>query len=404
MRLKTYIATYLLFLGILFSSVGIVSVYLTNSQIDMLRQKGSAQFGTITASLARDISVIYGRAYSEEDFRRSAIDNLFRGYATYYSRHNVYINLSVQEEQLSGVELTIADQFIHITGSLPPPFGYYLLEYRLDISTNMAETQSIRNTLLLSTAIFSVIAAFSLHYILSFIFTDKLESQIKLLEKELASKQQFVDNFAHEIRTPLTSIYGYAAYLQKAQLDENETIESAEYIMGEASHMREIANSLLELSTLRHYVPVKSKISISRLFDDVINSLHTLVQEHDVKIDCRINTDIILGQEDLIKSLLLNLCSNAIKADSSEIILEAEKQHGSTIISVSDNGCGIPADSLLDIMEPFYRVDKSRNRDNGGVGLGLTLCRQIAQVHNAEIDVESAIRQGTTVTITFTTS
>lgn len=365
----------------------------------MLKEKSAGQYQTITASLVKDISVLHGRLHSYENFTEE-VDKLIRDYARYYSRHNIHLSLSVQDNQFLEPELSFVDNFIHITGSLPLYFEFYVLDYSLDISEYIADMQSIQNILLLSAVTFSVIAAFAIHYMLSFIFTDKLETQISLLEKELAGKQQFVDNFAHEIRTPLTSIYGYAEYLQKALLKEEDIIESAGYIMDEASHMKEIANSLLELSTLRHYVPIKSKVSISSLFNEVKNSL----REHEVKIDCHMETEILECQEDLIKVLLLNLCSNAIKADSSKITLKAKKKSGNTIISVADNGCGIPSDSLGKIMEPFYRVDKSRSKNYGGVGLGLTLCRQIVQAHNAEISVGSTVNIGTTVTIIFTTS
>ena len=403
MRLKTFVTTYILFLCILFLSVGIVSVYLSNSQISMLEEKSVGQFRTISASLGREIAGLYGRFGADDENLPLAIDNVVLGYVTYYRRHNVHLSLSTHDDYIPGAMLSYDDDFIRIRGSLPYPLERYRLDYSLDISENISDMQNIQNFLLLSTATFSVIAAIALHYLLSFIFTEKLESQIMLLEKELEGKQQFVDNFAHEIRTPLTSIYGYAEYLQKVQLDEHEIIESTGYIMSESTHMKKLANSLLELSTLRHYVPVRSRILIQELFDDVKSSLSNLLLEHDIELNCRISTNYMTGQEDLIKSLLINLVSNAVKAGSSEITLEAKKQSGNIIISVIDNGCGIPEDSLSKIMEPFYRVDKSRSRDLGGVGIGLTLCKQIAQVHGAKLIIESTENIGTAVTIIFTT-
>ncbi|MCL2837955.1 MAG: HAMP domain-containing histidine kinase [Oscillospiraceae bacterium] len=458
MRIKTFIATYLLFLFILFLSVGIVSVYLNNSQINMLKEKSASQYQTITASLARDITILQNRYQHNmrQDIFYDAVDTLIIGYARYYRRHNVYINitdltLSERDRSSPGSEVSFINiddrRFIYISGALPYPFEHILLEYRLDITENIADMRNIQNILLLSAIIFSIIAAFALYFILSSIFkplsvvakasgniadgqfcerihvkgknelaqvaydfnrmAEKIENQISFLEEEAVNKQQFVDNFAHEIRTPLTSIYGYAEYLQKATLDEREIIESAEYIMNEANHMKNIANSLLELATLRQYEPVKNEISISKLFDDISQTMEKSLRDKGARLICRNDADTIYGQEDLIRSLLLNLCANALNAcepDAGIIQLEAkELPTGKVAISVTDNGCGIPADSLSKITEPFYRVDKSRSREFGGTGLGLALCKQIAEAHGAEMNVNSNADAGTTVTISFAT-
>jgi len=230
----------------------------------------------------------------------------------------------------------------------------------------------------------------------------KIENQICILKEEALAKQQFIDNFAHEIRTPLTSIYGYAEYTQKAPLDEDTIIKSTQTIMDEASHMKSIAESLLKLATLRNYTPVTTEIPVMRLFEEVTQTLK-------VPLICKSSdVDFLRGQEDLIKSLILNLCSNAIKAYSPEsigdICLEAEKRGDKVVISITDKGCGIAAEDMSKITEPFYRADKARTRAHGGVGLGLTLCKQIAEVHGAAMHIESAIGVGTTVSITFTNS
>jgi len=475
MRIKTFMATYLLFLGILFSSVGIVSVYLNNSQMNMLREKSVSQYQTIAASLTRDIAVLYGRYHepilpilvSELDGVQSriyaehplmgarfldAVDTLMRGYARYYARQNIYI--AINTLNISGYaqpEVSFVnhegEHFIDIIGTIRGPFGYLQLDYSLDITENISNMQGIQGALMISAIAFSVIAALALHFILLSIFrplsivtkasrkiadgqfgerigikgkneiarvaydfnkmAEKVESQITFLEEEAVNKQQFVDNFAHEIRTPLTSIYGYAEYLQKASLDEQEVIESAEYIMGEAIHMKNIANSLLELATLRNYVPIKNEISISTLFDDISQTMEKSLREHNIRLICDSDSDIVYGQEDLIRSLLLNLCSNALKAcppGDGVIWLDAKETQNGVAISVTDNGRGIPKENLAKITEPFYRVDKSRSREHGGTGLGLALCRQIAEAHGAEMAVNSAIGAGTMIQITFTTS
>jgi len=460
MKLKAFVATYLLFLLILFSSVGIVSVYLTNSQIDMLKSKSAGQYQAIVHTLVRDVSVMQGRHIRGPDAFSNDVVELVRSYARYYSRHNVHLSISdltrMGDELVDiATEITFANQgdsyYIYVSGLLPVPFDHFLLDYSLDITQNIVEMREIQNVLLVSVAIFSTIAAFALYLILSSIFkplsviaktsreiaggqygerikisgknelaqvaydfnkmAERIESHMRYLEAEAESKQQFVDNFAHEIRTPLTSIYGYAEYMQKADLDDEEIIESSAYIMDEAKHMKNIANSLLELATLRHYIPVKKKISVRKLFDDIMQSMYKQLQESDIHLLCDIDehVDNIIGQEDLVKSLLINLCNNAFKSyctNKGKIELKATMQDGNVKISVADNGCGISEKDLSKILEPFYRVDRSRNREQGGggIGLGLTLCNRIAEVHDAQMLIKSTLGKGTTVEIIFTTS
>jgi len=456
MRLKSFIAIYLLILTILFSSVNLVSFYLNNSQIDMLKDKSAGQFQTIVSSLDRDIAAIWGRDGIDNASFPEAVDTLVRGYARYYSRHNVSISvndlrLSEQNNDQHISEIFFAtyedESFIVITGLLTEPFEYFLLDYSLNITENITGMRNIQNTLLFSAIVFAIIAAFSLYLILSSIFkplttvanasrkiangnfderitvkaknelaqvaidfnkmAERIERHIILLEEEAVSKQQFVDNFAHEMRTPLTSIYGYAEYMQKAVLEDGEIVELSERIMNRTSYLKEIANSLLQLAMLRDYIPDKCEIDIQSLFDNISQTVKAQMNEAGVNFICKNDATTLHGQEDLIKSLLLNLCLNAIKACSpneSIIFMEAKNENENITLSVRDNGCGIPTDSLSKVTEPFYRVDKARSKKQGGAGLGLALCQKIAEAHGAKMVIESTVGVGTAVKITFTSS
>ena len=456
MRLKTFIATYLLFLCILYASLGIVSVYMTNSQTALLKEKSVAEYHSIAATLSKDIAVLQSRN-ADTNTNTSAVISLIDGYIHYYGRYNIKISVtgsslsSSAENSFADTEVSFIRQehkhYIRITGLLPHPSSSYRLDYSFDITKNVADMQSIQNTLLIFAITFSMLTAIVLYFILSSIFkplgivadasrkiadgqyserllvkgkdelsrvalsfnrmSEEIEKQMRVLADEAIVKQQYADDLAHEIRTPLTSIYGYAEYIQKASLSEEEIIESAQYIMTEAGHMNKIANSLLELATLRNYSPVKRKVCVPRLFDDISRTMEKTLHEHGVQIVCRPDAGVIYGQEDLIKSLLINLCDNAVKSCAAivgEIRLMSETQDDKTVLSVADNGCGIPDESMVKITEPFYRVDKSRSREHGGAGLGLTICKQIVEAHDAEMTVESVVGMGTTVKITFTSS
>ena len=454
MKIRTFLATYLLFLVILFSSLGSVSVYMMNHQVNMLMRKGMAEYQTISAALLRDIIVL---ANMSGDFF-SDVDMLVSGYARHYRQHNIIITLNYIPAEYSDDSIEISfisespEYFVFATGRLAEPFNNFRLNYYYNASESIADTRNVQNILLVICIAFSVITAIALHFIIYFIFkplgivaktsreiadgnyserikikgrgelsamagdfnkmAEEIETQIQLLEEEAIRKQQFVDNFAHEIRTPLTSVYGYAEYMQKVSLSEEEIIESAQFIMDEAGHMRKIANSLLELATLRNYKAIKSEIIIMQLFDDIYQTMKKQLDEHGSQLILNANADILLGQEDLIKSLLLNLCVNALSACTpgegiiylDAACLEAKKKREDIIISVSDNGHGIPSESISELTEPFYRVNKARSREHGGVGLGLALCKQIADAHSAILEIESDAGQGTIIKIRFTGS
>jgi signal transduction histidine kinase len=494
MRLKTFGATYLLFLFVLFASLSIVSVHLNNSQTNMLQRQSQRDFQRISATFVRDIAVSYGASANIPDFDfRSHVEQLALDYARYYRRHNIDISLmdlsrtqhgsmeQQHEVQMNENNVRTADgnasfvqreqeHFVRIAGTLPEPFEFYLLIYYLDITENITNMQNIQSVLLIFFIVFSAIAALALYFILLRIFkpldiiavasrkiadehyherihikgnnelaivaedfnrmAEKIENQIRLLEEESANKQRFIDNFAHEIRTPLTAVFGNAEYMQKAVLDEGEMVGLTQSIMDKTEQMTDIADSLLKLATLRNYSPVKSEIDLTRLFDDISQTLSKSMNERGIWFTCKSNVDVLMGQEDLIKSLLLNLCLNGLKAcsamtygytaseagemyvsnDAGEasdhpgsgiVSLKAKQQNGNIVLAVSDNGAGIPADSLQRVTEPFYRVDKARNRNHGGAGLGLTLCKQIADVHGAEMMIESTVGMGTTVRVMF---
>jgi len=462
MRVKTFLATYVLFLAVLFACFGIVSVFMTHSQMDMYMGHSAAEYQRIAGSLSRDIAVLYGISHNiAED-----INALVNSYMAHYAQSNVFLSLHAINpgDLLTDTQVSFASyegrHFIQVVGALPQPFSLLRLDYYFDITDTIAGMRRVQNILLMICVVFAVLTAFMLYFILARIFmplrfvsqasrniatgnyneriavrgnnelatmtedfnsmADEIERQMQILKDEADGKQQFVDNFAHEMRTPLTSILGYAQYLQNATLREGELIESAGYIIDEALHMRNIANSLLTLATLRGYTAMADVISIPQLFDEVRHSMDKPLAALNVRLDTNAEVEILHGQADLIKSLLMNLCANALNAcpsDGSGVITLSAKVYGggaidnanptvapdiasSAVLSVSDNGHGIPPESLPRLTEPFYRVDKARNREQGGIGLGLALCNRIAEAHSATLAIDSAPGMGTTVTFT----
>lgn len=416
----------------------------------MLKEKSVTEYQMVVNSLTKDMAILTERE-KNKDFVKD-VNALADSYARYYERYNITIDLTVQENDTSKkIEVSFIssgqEYFIFVTGVLPEPFLNYQLDYYYNVTKSIMDIRNIQKILLLIGIVFSVITVFALNFILSDIFkpldivaktsrkiadghyseriyikeknevaamaedfnrmAEEIENQIGLLKKEVAGKQQFVDNFAHEIRTPLTSIYGYAEYMQKVALNEEEIIESAQFITEEASYMKEISNSLLELATLRYYKPIKSKISISEIFEYIDQTMKNVFTEQKIQFSYNYDIDVLEGQEDLIISLLLNLCANAVKAcppNGGIIHLEANRQGDKVVLTVTDNGHGISKENIPKVTEAFYRIDKSRSREHGGAGLGLSLCKQIADVHGADLIVESSIDNGTAIKIIFTSS
>ncbi len=451
MRLKTFLATYMLFVLIFFTSLGVVSVHMTNSQFGMLREKSAAEFKTIAASLAKDIAVLSGRNIDYLTFENS-VRGLVDSYELYYRANNITLDIeNMPDTEEIQTELSFIKQgqshFVNISGALSGPFQHYRLNYLSDITQSVSELSRIQNTLLLLAVVCSTITAFVLYIILSKIFMPlgvvsrisrkiadgqyderiavkgnnelasmaenfnrmaaEIEKQIHLLEEEAAQKQRFVDNLAHEIRTPLTSIYGYAEYMLKARMDEGALIESAQSILNEAGYMRKISDSLLELARLDNNSVRKQRIALPRLLDDAAQSLRGIMPDKRVQIVLACEAEAVLGQEELLRSMLMNLGVNALKACPAVggiIRLEAKEDAERVILSVEDNGCGIPKESIEKVAEPFYRVDKARSRETGGAGLGLALCQTIASVHGAQMRIESEPGLGTKIEVIFTTS
>ncbi|MCL2169823.1 MAG: HAMP domain-containing histidine kinase [Defluviitaleaceae bacterium] len=400
MKLKTFLATYLLFLVVLFSCFAIVSAFMINSQINMYMERSAAEYQRIASSLARDISILHGMSQNFIDDLYALLDS----YMAHYAEANVLIGLHLMPADSPPIDTFVSflrhseGYFIRAIGSLPQPFHTFRLDYLLDITSSMVAMNRIQNVLLAVCVGFAALTALILYLILTHIFKRLVLAQS--LKDAAEAKQRFVDNIAHELRTPLTSIFGYAEYVQKIAADNAETIESMQYIMDEAGHMQNISNSLLSLATLRGYVAAKEPIAITPLFDDIRQSLSTHPNFANIQFITKIETETIHGQEDLFKSLLINLCTNALKACPAEggVVTLAAREG---MLSVTDNGCGIEPESLPKITQPFYRVDKARSRDMGGAGLGLALCARIAEVHGATLLVESTVGIGTKVEISF---
>lgn len=228
---------------------------------------------------------------------------------------------------------------------------------------------------------------------------DRLEKNIFELKEETKKQEEFVGSFAHEIRTPLTSIIGYADLLRRKQLNEADYFTVTNYIFTEGKRLENLSAKLLDLFVVKNPIQDFTAISVRKLIEDSIRVLQSMLDEKQITLSTELEDTYVRADEALMKTVLINLVDNARKAVAigGWIAVEAKAEGKQVRITISDNGQGIPIEEIPKIQEAFYRVDKSRSRKEGGAGLGLSICANIVKLHGGEIRFESELNRGTKV-------
>lgn len=232
---------------------------------------------------------------------------------------------------------------------------------------------------------------------------DTIEDNISELHFSMEKQEQFMGSFAHELKTPMTSIIGYADLLRSQNMSEDETNEAANYIFSEGKRLESLSLKLLDLLVVKNQETILTPTDPSLAIQNVINVMKPeLAKEHiTLKSSCR--KGCCMMDIDLFQSLIINIIDNARKAidDNGLIHVAGTVRDDNYVIIIKDNGRGIPPEEITRISEAFYRIDKSRSRAQGGAGLGLAICSKIAEIHQAKIKYKSAVGRGTVVTITL---
>lgn len=229
---------------------------------------------------------------------------------------------------------------------------------------------------------------------------DALEAKISELDSALERQKEFTASFAHELKTPLTSVIGYADTLRSRALPPERQFEAADYIVSEGKRLQSMSFALLDLFSLEREAPRFRNASVTQLMADVSRSCAWVLREKQLRLEVRAEEAQVSMVPELMQTLLYNLIDNARKASApgSVIRLTGAVTDMGYSFSVRDFGRGIPAEELSRITEPFYMVDKSRARAEGGAGLGLALCNRIARLHGAQLRFYSEVGKGTEVT------
>jgi len=223
---------------------------------------------------------------------------------------------------------------------------------------------------------------------------------IDILEGNYQKQQQFVSDASHELKTPLTVIESYASMLKRWGMKKPELLEeSVDAIYTESIRMKEMTEQMLQLANADNDMVLKKETV----------ELHSLCKQaaHNMEVSFNRNIDIIdrglsssvFADTNKIKQLVYILLDNARKYSQAEIVVELGETAGNCYISICDKGMGIPKEDLEKVFDRFYRVDKARNRETGGAGLGLSIAKQIVDAHQGTIDFASEEGKGTTVKV-----
>ena len=441
---KSYFITLLLFLVLLNACIFSLALYTHNRSYESAEQVCRSEQLVIIKAFERDFE-ISGEA-----------DTLALSYVTFYSKESIYLRFAEGKNVLKsdipdGCEIPKAGTHItaeidgkkHLLVTETMCDGAFTLTYAKDISYLDEELKSLSISFMLVSGLASIVLALSLYFIQRKLYaplqklreatkaisqgdfsaraddsgndefaelaedfnamSDKINQQMDELRTTAQQKQTMLDNLGHEMRTPLTSIYGAAEYAFRHNQTEEERLQSWLDVMAETKRLQRISRILLDSAFIRENGIQMGKLSAGGLIEKMQNIFILRAAEKHILITPAGGAFELNGDETLLEILIANLTENAIRAcrKDGKVVLGAEIMDGVKTLYVRDNGIGMTAEQLEHITEPFYRTDKARSRTEGGTGLGLALCKRIAEAHGAVLDFESEVGVGTTAYVRF---
>ena len=236
-------------------------------------------------------------------------------------------------------------------------------------------------------------------------FVATIRKQHEDIMKSATMRQEFTANVSHELKTPLTSISGYAELMENNLVDADNIVNFAKAIHQNADRLLTLINDIIRLSELDaiQSLPEFEELDVYAIAQNCVQMLQVNASNHGVTISISGSSQLIKANKQMIEELVYNLCDNAIRYNkkNGKVEVAVARTKEGVVLSVQDNGIGIPKEHQERIFERFYRVDKSRSKETGGTGLGLAIVKHIAQVHGALLEVISEVDQGTKIMVTF---
>ena len=232
--------------------------------------------------------------------------------------------------------------------------------------------------------------------------SQSFNQMLERLNDAFAAQRQFTGNAAHELRTPLALLQAQLELFSAEHPDmQPETAEFLSLLREQTERLTRLTKTLLEMSNLRQ-VARNERIRLAPMIEEIFTDLAPLSDKCGVTLTAE-GDGIMTGSDALIYRLIFNLTENAVKYNrpGGSVRVSVAQEPEKLLIRVSDNGCGIPEEYQQSIFQPFFRVDKSRSREYGGAGLGLSLVCEIADIHGGSVRVEESSKNGTVIAAEF---
>lgn len=234
---------------------------------------------------------------------------------------------------------------------------------------------------------------------------DSIEEKIIQLEQKTTAQQRFIDNFTHELRSPLTGVIGYSDLLRSTVCNELSYQELGERIFREGKRIEKLSELMMDLIFLERHTFTLVPINLGELIEEAVKLIKPSVKNAGMELNYKLPNEpiVISAEKNLLLSLLSNLIDNSKKAsiEGNNIWIRCRKDNNKVLVDVEDEGKGIPKKDINKVFESFYMVDKVRSGKNKGIGLGLSICAEIVKLHNGQIMLDSEVGKGTLITILF---
>ena len=235
---------------------------------------------------------------------------------------------------------------------------------------------------------------------------DTFNDMISRLEKSVKKIKQFSGDVSHELRTPLTIIRGEIEVLLRKERNKEEYQKTLKSTLEEAAYLERIIDDLLFLSRIEALEKKESdkRAKLDEILLNVVESQELTANKKSITLDIRkVEPSEINGEEILLERMITNVIDNAIRytLPHGKVEVTLEKKDGSIIFLVQDTGIGIPEESLPLIFDRFYVVDKSRSKETGGLGLGLSIVKRVVDCHGGKIEIKSELKKGTSFSVRF---
>ena len=235
-------------------------------------------------------------------------------------------------------------------------------------------------------------------------FSDSFNQMLERLDEGFTAQRQFTGNAAHELRTPLALMQARLDLYMATDHGDNrpETAETIAMLREQTERLSKMVRTLLDMSDLKA-VPRTDKIQLAPMIEEVLADLSPLAEKSGVALSQSGEDLWITGSDVLVYRSIFNLVENGVKYNhpGGSVRVAASRRGSSAVIEVRDTGCGIPENFRESVFQPFFRVDKSRSREKGGVGLGLSLVWEIAHLHGGSVRITESGKDGTVIELTL---